>query len=524
MAEGGAGMAKGTLLSVRRQEATPELPVVQTRTAQVQILMEQMSTEATAPARAGAPRSLKELRGPRPWPVLGNLPQLDLPRMHKTLERWADEYGPLYRLTLGGKTVVVIADGPLIAGLLRDRPDGWRRIGVIGSVIKEMGGDGVFTAEGDDWRRQRRLVMSAFDPSHLARFFPSLVRVTERLDRRIGAAAQSGEAIDLQAQLMRYTVDVTAGLAFGADVNTIDAGHDVLQAHLDKLFPMIYRRINLPFPYWRHVRLPIDRDFDRHLAKVHKAVRGFVEEARLRMAAEPERAAKPPNLLEALLAARDADGSALGEAQIAGNVLTVLLGGEDTTANTLGWALYLLHRDRDAWQRLVDEVDATVDDERVLRDFDRTRGLDYVEECIHEAMRLRPVAPLIFVESNRDSTLAGMPMRKGTIVFCVMRYPAVVTAGLGSDAAEFRPARWLDGGSEGIRALNRSSMPFGGGPRLCPGRYLALLEMKMVLSLIARNYTLVDVGTESGEPPAERLAFAMFPVGLRMKLAPRPGR
>lgn len=485
--------------------------------------MQHLSPHVVA-ERAAAPRKLSDLRGPRPWPVLGNLPQLDLPRMHKRLEAWAEEYGPLYRLKLGRKTIVVLADGPLIAGLLRDRPDGWKRIGVIGSVINEMGGDGVFTAEGDDWRRQRRLVMSAFDPGHLARFFPSLVRVTERFDRRLGAAARSGEAIDLQAQLMRYTVDVTAGLAFGSDVNTIEAGHDVLQAHLDKVFPMIYRRINLPFPYWRHVRLPIDRDFDRHLVEVHKAVRGFIDEARLRIAAEPERAAKPPNLLEALLAARDADGSALSEAQIAGNVLTVLLGGEDTTANTLGWTLYLLHRDREAWQRLVDEVDATLGDERVLREFDRARELDYVEACIQEAMRLRPVAPLVFVESNRESTLAGMPLRKGTIVFCVMRKPAIDTATLGSDAAEFRPARWLDGGVEGTRALNRASMPFGGGPRLCPGRYLALVEMKMVLSLIARNYTLVDVGTESGEPPAEKLAFAMFPVGLRMKLAPRPGR
>lgn len=486
--------------------------------------MEQSSPEVAA-APAQAPRVLKDLSGPRPWPVLGNLPQLDLPRMHEKLEGWADRYGPLYRLTLGAKPIVVLADGPLIAGILRDRPDGWRRIGLIASVINEMGGDGVFTAEGDDWRRQRRLVMSAFDPGHLARFFPSLVRVTERFDRRLAEAARRGEAIDLQAQLMRYTVDVTAGLAFGSDVNTIEGGSDVLQAHLDKVLPMIYRRINMPFPYWRHLRLPIDRAFDRHLAEVHKAVHRFIDEARGRLAAEPERAAKPPNLLEALLAARDADGSALSEAQIAGNVLTVLLGGEDTTANTLGWALYLLHRDRAAWDKLVAEVDATgADGERVLRDFDRTRGLDYLEACLHEAMRLRPVAPLIFVESLRDTTLAGMPLRRGTIVFCVMRKPATDPATLGGDAAEFRPARWLDGGAEVTRALSRAAMPFGAGPRLCPGRYLALVEMKMVLSLIARNYTLVDVGTESGTAPAERLAFAMFPVGLRMKLAPRPGR
>ena len=483
----------------------------------------QQPSSGVVEASAPPPRALKDLPGPRPWPVLGNLPQLDLPRMHEQLEAWADHYGPVYRLSLGGKPVVVLSDGALIAAILRDRPAGWRRIGVIGSVINEMGGEGVFTAEGDDWRRQRRLVMSAFDPGHLARFFPSLVRVTERLDRQLAEAAASGQPIDLQAQLMRYTVDVTAGLAFGSDVNTIEGGSDVLQAHLDKVFPMIYRRVNLPFPYWRRFRLPIDRAFDRHLAEVHRAVHRFIAEARQRMADEPERAERPADLLEALLAARDADGSALSEAQVAGNVLTVLLGGEDTTANTLGWALYLLHRDREAWDALVAEVDAEAGDERVLQDFERTRGLDHLEACLQEAMRLRPVAPLIFVEPNADTVLGNVPVPKGTTVFCVMRKPATAST-LGADATQFRPSRWYQDGAESTRALNRASMPFGAGPRLCPGRYLALVEMKMVLSLIARNYTLLDVGTASGEPPAERLAFAMFPVGLRMKLAPRPLR
>ena len=64
-------------------------------------------------------------------------------------------------------------------------------------------------------------------------------------------------------------------------------------------------------------------------------------------------------------------------------------------------------------------------------------------------------------------------------------------------------------------------MPFGAGPRICPGRYLAMLEMKMVLATIARNYALVEVGTRNGAPPHERMAFAMSPVGLRMRLRPR---
>ena len=64
-------------------------------------------------------------------------------------------------------------------------------------------------------------------------------------------------------------------------------------------------------------------------------------------------------------------------------------------------------------------------------------------------------------------------------------------------------------------------MPFGAGPRLCPGRYLAMLEMRMVLGMLARNFELVEAGTADGSPPTEKLAFAMSPVGLRMRLAVR---
>ena len=102
-----------------------------------------------------------------------------------------------------------------------------------------------------------------------------------------------------------------------------------------------------------------------------------------------------------------------------------------------------------------------------------------------------------------------------------------VDAGIAADAAKFRPSRWRagagDGAAAGDRQLTAASMPFGAGPRVCPGRYLALLEMRMVLATVARNYELVEVGTEDGAPPRERLDFTMSPVGLRMKLRARAG-
>lgn len=484
-----------------------------------------MSTLPEVPAvpvdRASSPaRRVADLPGPRPWPVVGNLLQFDLPRLHQQMEAWADTYGPTYRLRVGPREALVVSDAEVIASAMRDRPDTWRRMRPIEAVIRESGGHGLFSAEGEDWRRQRRLVMSAFDPGHLKRFYPSLMRVTERLMARWRAAARRGEAIDLQASLMRYTVDVTTGLAFGVDLNTIEAPHP-LQEHLDKMFPMLFRRINMPFPYWHYVRLPIDRAYDRHLVHVGEAVRGFVQAARQRLQDEPQRREQPADLLEAMLAARDADGNALTEEEVGGNVLTVLLAGEDTTANTLGWALWLLHSHRGDWQAVVAEVDAVLGAASLPPSFEAARSLDRIEASVNEAMRLKPVAPLIFLEANHDTHIAGFHVPRGEPLFCLMR-KAALDAKLAGDVADFRPARWQAGADSRERAAQKASMPFGAGPRLCPGRYLALLEMKMVLAMLARNFELVDVGPDGGGTPRERLAFTMFPVGLKMRLAERP--
>lgn len=476
-------------------------------------------------------REISELGGPRAWPLLGNLPQLDMPRMHAQLEGWAHAYGPLYRFRLGTRDAVVVSRTDIIAAIMRDRPDGWRRMRWMQTVIREAGSHGLFSAEGDDWRRQRRLVMAAFDPGHLKRYFPSLAQVTGRFRERLDAAARTGEVIDLQALLTRYTVDVTAGLAFGIDINTQQHPDNPLQEHLAKIFPMVMRRINAPFPWWHYVRLPSDREFDRHLAQVHEAVRGFVEAARRRMELDPQLREQPTNLIEALVAVRDEGGGGLSEQDLLGNVLTVLLAGEDTTANTLGWMLYLLSSHRETWNQLVADVDLALGIEQIPSSFDVARGLELVEQCANEAMRLRPVAPLIFLENIAETRLDGVRLPPDTLVMCVMR-PGAVDVNLAADAAEFRPARWRDVASRTTatdqldiaapaRGLLKASMPFGAGPRLCPGRYLAMLEMKMVVATLARNFELVEVATEDGRPPQERLAFTMFAWNLKMRIAVR---
>jgi cytochrome P450 len=474
-----------------------------------------------------ARRRIADLDGPRRWPLIGNLAQIEVPRFHTQLENWARQHGPLYRLRLGRRDAVVVSRPDLIARILRDRPEGWRRLRNMQAVVREIGGHGLFSAEGEDWKHQRRLVMSAFDPEHLRHFFPLLLRVTERLKKRFDLAARSGESIDLATILMRYTVDVTASLAFGIDMNTQEDPANALQSHLDQILPMVMKRISASFPLWRYVKLPADRAFDRHLAAAHAAVRSFVKAARERTAQISDSNASAANLLDAMLAARDEEGGRLTEEELTGNVLTMLLAGEDTTAHTLGWTLYLLHTHRSAWCDLVAEVDAVLGSDPMPGSFQVTRELDAIEHCANESMRLRPVAPALFLENNKETELDGVVLPEGTFVMCVMR--GGIDASAVEDAWEYQPSRWRHPLAEGPglaasdprRSLLKASMPFGSGPRTCPGRYLALLEMKMVLAMLARNYDLVEVGTKDGTPPQELFAFTMVPAGLRMKLRVR---
>lgn len=456
-------------------------------------------------------RTLAELPSPWALPLLGHLPRLTLARLHHQFEGWAEQHGPMYRLRLGFGDTLVLSDPALVGEVLRQRPATWRRLGTFAPVFREIGAHGLFTAEGEDWQRQRRLTMHAFNPAHLAQYRPQLERVAARLQRRWAEAAACGEAIDLQASLMRFTVDAIAGLAFGTDVNTIERGdEDAIQHHLDKVFPMIHRRTNLPWPYWRHVKLPADRRFDAHLAAVHEAIRGFIADARARLAAEPSRAERPHNLLEALLAAGQHEGERFSDTEIAGNVFTMLLGGEDTTANTLAWAIHLLHRHPRAWRTLVEAVDAG----------DADAWLDAV---IQETLRLKPVAPLLGLQSNTHAVVGDVLVPARTPLMCLMR-PGAVDAARVPDAAQFQPERWLD--DAGLRSgLKQLSMPFGAGPRLCPGRMLAMVEMKLVLVLLARHFELAEVHTADGRAePEERLAFTMQPQDLRMHLRPRRAR
>lgn len=311
---------------------------------------------------------------------------------------------------------------------------------------------------------------------------------------------------------MRYTVDVTTNLAFGYDMNTLEKEGDIIQQHLEKIFPMINRRINAAFPYWRHFKLPSDRALDRSLDSVRETITGFVTQGRARLAQNPELAAHPTNFLEAMLGAGDEGEAAFTDEEIYGNVLTLLLAGEDTTANSLAWMMHFMVEHPGIQAQMRREAEQVVGPVGMLGQLQEAERLKYIEAVTHETMRLKPVAPIFFLETNEDVEAGDVSIPKATPVMLLTLHPALQDAHF-TAAAQFKPERWMDAAPSPENIHNaKAFVPFGAGPRFCPGRNLALVEIKMVMAMLCSTFDLTK--PERAGPVEEVFSFTMMPENL----------
>ena len=132
--------------------------------------------------------------------------------------------------------------------------------------------------------------------------------------------------------------------------------------------------------------------------------------------------------------------------------------------------------------------------------------------------RVRPIAPIIFLEPTADEVIAGVTVPAGTPIFVLSGYAAKLDDHF-TAAETFDPERWLTPKSAGHDT--RAFLPFGAGPRFCPGRNLAMLEATMVLAMMVANF---DVAAASAGPVRERFAFTLQPVNLAVRLSARRTR
>jgi cytochrome P450 len=348
--------------------------------------------------------------------------------------------------------------------------------GIVIAKLKVLIGEGLFTSEGDFWRRQRRLSQPAFHRDHLAGFAATMTETTAAMLDRWAARARTGTPFDVSAEMSGLTLGIVGRALFS---RVLDAhADDVGQALTDALAIVNERAIRfLPSPIWWPSAT--NRRLRRAIAVLDRVVYDIIETRR-------RTATQPRDLLTMLLLARDEEtGAGMTDRQLRDEVMTFLLAGHETTAVALTWTWYLLDRHPAVAERLRAEVAAALGTRTPTVD-DLPR-LGYARMVVEEAMRLYPPVWGFMRQAIDEDRVGGFTIPKRSVVtispYVTHRHPSYWHDPEGFDPERFTPER--------IRSRPRFAyLPFSGGPRLCIGNEFALMEAQLVLAMTVQRYRL----------------------------------
>lgn len=332
-------------------------------------------------------------------------------------------------------------------------------------IVESLTGEGLLTSENPLWREQRRLIQPAFHRRSLPAFAGLMTDATCRSIDRL-RVMPSGEPVDIAREMMRLTLDIVTSALFGYDIT--GRADDVGQA-MDTM-------VTIGKPRHRKVKEAIDL--------VDSIVYAIIDDRR----AHPQR--ERDDLLTMLLNARYDDGTAMPDKLVRDEVMTLLIAGHETTANTLGWTWYALAQCPEVVERLEAEADTLGGSAPAIADFPR---LVYTDRVIQEAMRLYPSAWSISRRALGDDEIGGYHIPAGSVVamspYTTHRHPA-----FWPDPERFDPERFTP---ERVAARPRFAyFPFGGGARQCIGNYFALMESLIIIPTFVQHFRLHPRWTE----------------------------
>ena len=457
-------------------------------------------------------QQLKDLPSPKGHFLWGHLPAFRKGQnSHLVLEQWAKIHGDLFKIHFAGQPLIVSTNPQINQEILNRRPKEFRRLQKLTNVIREMGVVGVFNAEGEVWRTHRIPVASALNVRKINAFFPVLQQKTIELLERFKALANKDLSFNPQPFFSAFTIDVTTAIAFGYEMNRLKDQDDEFQRCLEIIFPMISKRVTAPFPLWRYWKRKADRELDQALSFIQRTVLMFIEDAKQRMWENPDLRLKPTNLLESLLA--DETAQTLSDSEIFGNVFTMLLAGEDTTSNTMTWTFYYLAQHPAIVSKIKAEATAVLGNSPAPQTHAQIGQLKYTQAVVQEVLRLKPVSPQLLLEANEEVIIQGLQIPEGTKII-LQNKVAQTHEDYFSEPQAFKPERWL----KGACPVHQPDVvkTFGGGPRFCPGRYLATHEMVLVLASLCKAFQF-ELAIPA-EAVKEKLAFTMYPAGLKIRV------
>jgi len=457
------------------------------------------------------PTNIKTLPSPKGHLLLGHLPQFNVSNKHQTLERWVKECGDLFKINFVGKEFVVSANAELNAEILKLRPEKFRRFSKINEILEEMGIIGVFNAEGDTWKRHRKPTSEALNLKKVKGYYPIINDKTKQLLNKWNRYAEKEQQIDIQKEFIRYTIDITTSVAFGYQLDTINNTEDDFQKHLELIFPMVNERITAPIPLWRIYKQKKDKALDKSLKAIEEIVYTFIHEAKERIANTPELKENPSNFLEALLVEQENENR-FSTKEIYGNVFTILLAGEDTTSNSISWALYYLAQHPEMARKVRKEACEVYSNQQTPQSTQELNKLKYANAVAQEAIRLKPVTPNLYMQANEAITIKDFHIPKDTTIMLQNKVAQTQEHNF-TYANDFIPERWIKNSCPMLQNHTPDNIKaFGGGARFCPGMNLAMYEITIAISTICKHFNFsLAVNPEDVK---EGFAFTMFPENL----------
>ncbi len=378
----------------------------------------------------------------------------------------ASELGPLSQLRLGPARVWIITDPDIAREMLVTDSRNWIRPATARTPIRLGIGENLFTQSEKAWAVTQPTLSPAFRKRSLE---PRLAQMPELIDREL-ATVRSGESVDVVALTGQVAMSIASTVLFGFDLPPERSA--LLAKHQYDLVTWVGERIgtllaSVPFSFSSSAR---------EMRRNRKVLEDFAAEVLAHGRARTEAA---DDVLEALLAARP-NGKPLGEKELIGHILGMLLAGNETTALALAWAVVHGAENPSEWAKL------------------RTNAT-YAEPFITESMRLNPTVWAFARRARRGSTIDGHKTTPLSDMAVVYLRGMNRRADLWENPLAFLPSRHIGSDS----AQKRSIQTFALGPRMCIGMHLAMAEMCAVLPAMAQ---LGDVVLESTPEPDPHFA------------------
>ncbi len=385
------------------------------------------------------------------------------------MQHMATQFGNIFQLRMLWINLLVVNEPELVRELLVKRANQTERDPYSGRVFKRILGEGVLVAEGETWKRKRKLVQPAFHAMRIRNYTDVMAAYT----REAVEAWQTGDELEIDKELTRITLRIIAKTMYNVDIAEVT---ETIGRNMAITTSIAEEQLGEPFILPKWIPTPRNRRQNQALALTHDLLGDIIRE---RAASGRDEG----DLLSMLLQARDeSDGSALTEQELLDECTTLFLAGHETTAALMTWVCYLLAQNPAVLEKLRAEVDGVLETQAVT--FEALAQLPYTEWVIKEVLRLYPPAWSVGRIATEDFELGTRQVKKGTVLL-VSPYVMQHSADFFPDPERFWPERWA-----AEQPHRYAYIPFGAGPRVCLGNMFAMLEARVILTTLVQHVDL----------------------------------